>query len=155
MVKATAKNFRASSTLGGRIRMVRKAWGWTQEELAQALGNDRQIVSYWELNKAKPTRAAMQVLAQTLHLSLDALANGDGFSIPDLPGSADKISGLDALRSALLGLVPEGQAATVQGVELPGGPLKAMTIREAKAFIDKSHKAGLNVWVIASPENKE
>ena len=151
MVKATSKVSRASSTLGGRIRLVRKAWGWTQEDLAHALGNDRQIVSYWELDKAKPTRSAMQLLAQVLNLSVDTLASGNGFSIPEMPDPGNTGQGLEALRRALEDLVPGGHGAAIQAVDLQGGSLKAMTLREAKAFLDRAHKDGITVWMVASP----
>ena len=153
MVKATSKSSRASSTLGGRIRLVRKAWGWTQEDLARALGNDRQIVSYWELDKAKPTRSAMQLLAQVLNLSAEDLASGDGFSIPDMPDPGDAARGMETLRRALEDLAPSWHGATIQTVDLQGGSLEAMTLREAKAFLDRSHKDGLMVWVVASPND--
>jgi transcriptional regulator with XRE-family HTH domain len=91
--------------------MVRKAWGWTQDDLAQALGNDRQIISYWELDKAKPTRSAMQLLARTLHLSVGALTTGEGFSIPDLPDG-----GLDALNHAIRNLLPTVESGSIQAV---------------------------------------
>jgi transcriptional regulator with XRE-family HTH domain len=151
MVKATSKVSRASSTLGGRIRIVRKAWGWTQEQLAQALGNDRQIVSYWELDKAKPTRSAMQLLAQVLNLPVDVLVSGDGFSIPDMPEPGDTAQGMETLRRALVDLVPSVQKTTIQAIDLQAGSLKAMTLKEAKAFLDRSHKAGLTVWIATSP----
>jgi transcriptional regulator with XRE-family HTH domain len=155
MVKATSKVPRASSTLGGRIRLVRKAWGWTQEDLAQALGNDRQIVSYWELDKAKPTRSAMHLLAQVLNLSVETLANGDGFSIPDLPKSGNTAQGMETLRRALVDLVPCVQVGTIQAVDLQAGSLKAMTLKEAKAFLDRAHQAGLMVWIATSPVEQD
>lgn len=127
--------------------MVRKAWGWTQDDLAQALGNDRQIISYWELNKAKPTRSAMQLLARTLRLSVEALTTGEGFSVPDLP-----YGGLDALNQAIRNLLPTAKSGSIQSVDLTNGSKAMMTIREAKAFLARSHKEGLTVWVVASPE---
>jgi transcriptional regulator with XRE-family HTH domain len=151
MVKAAPKVSRASSTLGGRIRVVRKAWGWTQEALAQALGNDRQIVSYWELDKAKPTRSAMQLLAQVLNLSLDVLVSGDGFSIPDMPESGDTAQRMKTVRRALEDLVPSGHEAAIQTVDLQAGSVKAVTLRDAKAFLERSHKGGLMVWMVAMP----
>lgn len=155
MVKTTSMISRSSSTLGGRIRLVRKAWGWTQEDLARALGNDRQIVSYWELNKAKPTRSAMQLLAQVLNLSADALASGDKFSIPDRPEIDDTTHGMETLRRALEDLIPGNQRGGIRSVDLQGGSLKAMTLREAKAFLEVSHRNGLTIWMVASPENQK
>ncbi len=144
MVKGASKKSGIASTLGARIRMVRKAWGWTQDDLAQALGNDRQIISYWELDKAKPTRSAMQLLAQTFHLPVEVLATGEGFSIPDLPDGK-----LDPLRRAIKDLQPI-ERGHIQAVDLNCDSITAMTIHEAKAFIDRSNKAGLSVRIVAS-----
>lgn len=146
MVKGASKKSGIASTLGSRIRMVRKAWGWTQSDLAQALGNDRQIISYWKLDKAKPTRSAMQLLAQTFHIPVEAIATGEGFSIPDLPNGR-----LDALHHAIRNLLPTVQSGSVQAVDLANGSMSTMTLREAKAVLDRSHKEGLTVWVVASP----
>lgn len=148
MVKGPSSKSGIASTLGARIRIVRKSWGWTQNDLAQALGNDRQIISYWELDKAKPTRSAMQLLARTLLLSVKALTTGEGFSIPDLPDG-----GLDALHHAIRNLMPTVENGSIQAVDLTNGSKAVMTLREAKAFLDRSHKEGLTVWVVASPES--
>lgn len=147
MVKGASKKSSVASTLGARIRLVRKAWGWTQGDLAHALGNDRQIISYWELDKAKPTRSAMQILSRTLGLSVDALVSGNGFSIPDLPDGR-----LQTLHHAFRDLQPTTESDGIQAVDFNCGSMTTMTIREAKAFLDRCHKEGLNVWVVASPK---
>ena len=72
-------------TLGGRIRTIRIAWGWTQGELAERLLTDQQHVSMWERNRAKPSRTVLALLAQFLGLDVDALLTGKGFAIPDVP----------------------------------------------------------------------
>ena len=146
MVKGPSNRSGITPTLGARIRVVRKAWGWTQDDLAQALGNDRQIISYWELDKAKPTRSAMQLLARTLRLSVAALTTGEGFSVPDLPDGR-----LDALHHSVRDLQPAVERGSIQAVDLTNGSMAVMTLREAKAFMDRSHKDGLTVWVVASP----
>lgn len=40
-------------TIGDRIRMLREARGWTQEELGQRLGVTRASVSQWERGPTK------------------------------------------------------------------------------------------------------
>jgi hypothetical protein len=98
---------------------------------AVALGNDRQIISYWELDKAKPTRSDMQLLVQllarTLHLSVGALTTGKGFLIPDLPDGR-----LDALHHFIRNLLPTVQSGSVQAVDLTNGSMTTMSLREAK-----------------------
>ena len=61
---------------------------------------------------------------------------------------------MQTLRCALEGLVPSGQGANIQAVDLQAGSLKAMTLREAKAFLDSSHKDGLMVWVVVVPTDQ-
>lgn len=153
MVKGASKTPRLASTLGARIRMVRKAWGWTQDDLAQALGNDRQIVSYWELNKAKPTRTAMQLLAQVFRLPLEALATGNRFTIPDLPEAPETTHRMDAVRRAFKDLLPDLKTGSIQAVDLAHDSMKPMTLRGAKACLDRAHKEGRTVWIVASLED--
>lgn len=41
-------------TMGEKILGMRKARGWSQEELAERIGVSRQAVSRWEIDSAKP-----------------------------------------------------------------------------------------------------
>ncbi|MBU0488158.1 MAG: helix-turn-helix transcriptional regulator [Bacteroidetes bacterium] len=69
MEKTTAES---SFTL--RLIAARKAKGWTQSDLANALNVNLKNVSRWELGQAKPTMDAAADLARTLDVSLDYLA---------------------------------------------------------------------------------
>lgn len=147
MVKGTSKTSGIASTLGARIRMVRKAWGWSQEDLARAIGSDQQIISYWERDKAKPTRSALQLLANTLHLSIKALSTGDGFTIPELPHPN---ASLDALRRSIETTMAIVGTGGIQGIDLSRDSIAALPIRDVRAFVDRAKKDGLTVWVIAT-----
>ena len=152
-VKGASKLSSTPHTLGGRIRAVRKAWGWTQEDLAKALGNDRQIISYWERDQAKPTRSAMQLLAQVFGLKVEALSDGEGFTIHAPLDSSGTTNPLEAIRLALRDLHKEIAPGSIQVVNLTGGLMEALTLRETKALLDQAHKKGLTVLLVTSPGN--
>ena len=97
------------STLGARIRSVRRAWGWTQGDLASALGTDQQVVSYWERDKSHPSRGFLKLLADLFRIPDSVLLHGKGFTVPHAPASdadAALLQGLQRLLvSSLEGLI--------------------------------------------------
>lgn len=52
-----------SSILEKRIKKMRKAKGWTQAELAKAVGVTQAQVAKWESNEANPSRKTLLKLA--------------------------------------------------------------------------------------------
>ena len=69
------------TTLEQRIIEARKNKGWTQTQLAKALGVNLKNVSRYELGQAKPSFEAAAALAKALGVSLDHLSglkNGQG-----------------------------------------------------------------------------
>lgn len=57
----------AMETMGQRIRRLRQARGWTQEELAQRTGVTLSAVSQWELDATKNVKLVpFLALAKTL-----------------------------------------------------------------------------------------
>ncbi len=70
-------------SLGARVRAVRQAWGWTQDQFGKALNTDQTAVSAWERDKVKPSGAAMAALAQLLGVPVDDLESMD--RIPEFP----------------------------------------------------------------------
>lgn len=61
------------STLGDKIRQLRKAKDMTQEELADALNVNRATLANWELNRATPDPATLGTLANYFQVSVDWL----------------------------------------------------------------------------------
>jgi transcriptional regulator with XRE-family HTH domain len=49
--------------LGSRIAAWRKARGWSQRQLAEAVGVTVSAVSYWESGTTKPSRHLEKVVA--------------------------------------------------------------------------------------------
>ena len=67
-------------TLGEKILNMRKARGWSQEELADRAGVSRQAVSRWESGSAKPDADRIVVICDLFGISADYLLrdNYDG-----------------------------------------------------------------------------
>ena len=64
-----------------RFVELRKHFGYSQEELADAIGVSRQAVSKWERGESSPDTDNLIELARLYHISLDELVNGD--AIPE------------------------------------------------------------------------
>ncbi len=63
--------------LSEKIKIVRKARGYSQEELGDKVGVSRQTVSDWEKGKFEPTLESIRCLAQVLEVSFDTLLDED------------------------------------------------------------------------------
>lgn len=149
MVKGVSKSINPPATLGERIRAIRKAWNWTQEDLAKAMGNDRQIVSYWELDKAKPTRAALQLLSQVFRLPVEMLVTGIGFTLPSHPEDAERAEHLRTLQQTLAALDgPETTESPSELIDLGNGQITAMSPSALKKLVDQQHKQGRRIWIV-------
>ena len=64
MTSQTTKD--ARTILAANLRFARKAKGWTQRELAAAVGVDTLAVSRWERAAATPNGANLAGLAEVL-----------------------------------------------------------------------------------------
>ena len=63
--------------IADRLVECRKKAGYSQEELADAIGVSRQAVSKWERCESSPDTDNLVQLARLYHLSLDELVNGE------------------------------------------------------------------------------
>ena len=68
-------------TMGEKILAMRKARGWSQEELAERIGVTRQAVSRWESGAAKPDADKIITVCDLFGVSADYLLR-DGASAP-------------------------------------------------------------------------
>lgn len=59
-----------------RISALRRAHGYSQEQLAERLGVSRQAVSRWEAGSSMPELAKLVTLCELFEVSLDALVRG-------------------------------------------------------------------------------
>jgi transcriptional regulator with XRE-family HTH domain len=62
--------------LGARIRSLRKARGWTQDEFADLSGLHRAQVGAFETGRMNITLASLHLVAQTLGLRIVDLFHG-------------------------------------------------------------------------------
>lgn len=62
-----------TNSLGRRISSLRKAQGWTQEQLAEKMGVSAQAVSKWENDLSCPDISALPLLASLFHVTTDEL----------------------------------------------------------------------------------
>lgn len=76
-------------TLGEKLQKLRRARGWTQEQLAERLGVSRQSLSKWESDGALPDTANVIALADLFGVTTDYLLRQDG-AAPDAAPQADR-----------------------------------------------------------------
>ncbi len=60
-------------SFGARLATLRKAAGFTQAELAEAIGMSRRMVAYYEVESTHPPTTLLPALAQTLNVTTDEL----------------------------------------------------------------------------------
>ena len=61
------------NSLGQRIRAARESAGFTQENLAEAVGVSRTAVARWESDDIEPKLQNLISIAELLHVSTDFL----------------------------------------------------------------------------------
>ncbi len=96
-------------TMGEKILSLRKARGWSQEELAEHIGVTRQAVSRWESDSAKPDADKIIAVCDLFGVSADYLLRdyATGTVIPEEPAQATAPKQTtaigDAIRAMTLG----------------------------------------------------
>ncbi len=134
----------ALSTLGDRIKSVRRTWKWSQQDMAEVLRVDQASISFWERDKIRPSGSAIVALASLFRTSVDALEGGSEFNIPDppsTPGAADR----EFPRSVCL---PVGGKDQVMVVDLADGSSKGDPVSEAMMTLAMGVKANRRVWLV-------
>jgi transcriptional regulator with XRE-family HTH domain len=63
--------------IGSRIRNVRRERGWTQDQLANAVGVSRSAVAQWETGRAGQVTGNLTRIAATLEVGVEYLMYGD------------------------------------------------------------------------------
>ena len=64
-------------SMGGRLKMLRKAEKLTQEEAAAAIGTKRSNYANWEINRNEPGTDDLQKIAKLFSVSIDYLLTGN------------------------------------------------------------------------------
>ena len=139
--------YSALSTLGKRIKAVRLAWDWAQEELAELLRVDQASISFWERDKIKPSGAAMIALAALFRTTVDALESGENFVLPVAPNR-----GKGSRKSRVL---PRGvclpvtdQSGRVAIIDLVSGGMTDPQLSEAMISLGQFAKDNRKVWIV-------
>lgn len=74
-------------TMGEKLLKLRKARGWSQEEMAERVGVTRQAISRWESDAAKPDADNIITVCDLFgvssdYLLRDGMGSGDSGSLP-------------------------------------------------------------------------
>ena len=84
---AQKNNKEQVETLGQRIARLRKEKGYTQVELAKAMGMIQGLISDYERSKLRPNPEVLVRFAEALGVSADEI-----LGITDTPASGSKVS---------------------------------------------------------------
>ena len=68
-----SKDTPTNDTFGRHLARLRKAAGFTQEELAAEIGATRRVIAYYETESQYPPADLLLNLATALNVSLDTL----------------------------------------------------------------------------------
>lgn len=63
----------ATASFGARLTELRKAAGFTQQDLANEVGVSRRMIAYYEVQSEHPPTHLLPAIAKALHLSTDEL----------------------------------------------------------------------------------
>lgn len=80
-----------------RIRVARRAAGFSQARLAAELGLQRSAVSHWEAQRGKPSMAHLRELALVTGVHFEWLATGRGAMSPSPEAMLDAVVAVDAV----------------------------------------------------------
>jgi DNA-binding XRE family transcriptional regulator len=74
----------------GRLRELREAAGWTQEQLAERVGVKREAIARWEAGKREPGWSNVLALCEALACSCEAFTRPPAGRPPAGPGRPKK-----------------------------------------------------------------
>ena len=88
--------------IGARIRTAREEQGWTQDQLAAAVGVSRSAVAQWETGRAGQVTTNLTRVASTLGVGVEYLMHGrDKFATGKI-NSSDELAMLRLYRECSL-----------------------------------------------------
>jgi transcriptional regulator with XRE-family HTH domain len=94
-----------AAAMGARILRLRKRCQWSQGELAERLGVTRERVGNWERGENAPPLEALAALGDLFRISLDELLYGKRRGRWLAEEEIERLSGLFAEWSEMLGLM--------------------------------------------------
>ena len=78
--------------MGVRIRQVRRERGWTQDELANAVGVSRSAVAQWETGRAGQVTTNLTRIAEALEIGVEYIMYGDDKRVPAEARGGDELA---------------------------------------------------------------
>jgi transcriptional regulator with XRE-family HTH domain len=78
--------------IGARIRTAREEQGWTQDQLASAVGVSRSAVAQWETGRAGQVTTNLTRVASALGVGVEFLMNGRSKFASSQINSADELA---------------------------------------------------------------
>jgi transcriptional regulator with XRE-family HTH domain len=78
--------------MGIRIREVRRERGWTQDQLAAAVGVSRSAVAQWETGRAGQVTTNLTRIADVLDVGVEFIMYGDNKRAPTEPRQGDELA---------------------------------------------------------------
>ena len=78
--------------IGERIRAARQERGWTQEQLAEAVGVSRSAVAQWETGRAGQLTGNLSRIAEVLSVGIEHLTHGRDKRAPAQAGTGDELA---------------------------------------------------------------
>jgi transcriptional regulator with XRE-family HTH domain len=85
--------------IGARIRTAREKQGWTQDQLASAVGVSRSAVAQWETGRAGQVTTNLTRVASTLGVGVEYLMHGRDKFAPGRISSGDELAILRLYRN--------------------------------------------------------
>jgi DNA-binding XRE family transcriptional regulator len=132
------------ATFGQRVRAVRNAWGWSQLKMAGTLGLDQATVSFWEQDKITPGGTSTVAVSALFRMSIETLATGNGFVIPDPPSDLP-ILHQKSFRSVSL---PSAEPNRMGVVDITSGTAKKTDPSQAILELAEALQGGRKVWMV-------
>src|SRR5580700_8500478 len=78
--------------IGARIRASREDRGWTQDQLANAVGVSRSAVAQWETGRAGQVTTNLTRIAEVLEVGVEYLMYGDDKRAPAEARQGDEVA---------------------------------------------------------------
>ncbi len=137
---------RITGSFGDRLRTVRQAWGWTQEQMGQALNTDQTTISAWEREKIQPRGPALAAAAQLLGLPMEVLAAGSSIEI-NIPPAPKPV--LPSTEAPILIQLPVHSPAITDMIDLATDTSEPLfDTQEAILRLISASRHGRKVWIL-------
>jgi transcriptional regulator with XRE-family HTH domain len=138
------------STLGERIRAVRISWGWTLNQLGDAVHYSAKAVWHWEKGKQMPGDPALGAVADLFGLTAQALCTGVGFKIPDPPRQMGALLVAENYAADMV-VLPPNDAEDLIYLEKDTGAHERVSLNRLIQTIRAARDNHRPVWLVVGP----